>query len=590
MSNGIITTFAGTGIIGSSGDNSTGPAISYNLNHPRGIFLDNTGNVYIASARIHKINAMNKNISSVAGGVMFGYGANNVPAESTTQVMLNLPCNVCLDSQGNVYFTDTNNHRIRKVSTSGIITTIAGASGSVLASTSITLARLTYPFGIFIDSSNNIYISDTGNHRICKINSTGNTLTTIAGDGTPGYLGDNISATSSRLLNPRGIFVDNDRNIYIADTGNHRIRKIDNNGIISTIAGGGGVDGGYSGDNGIATSAKLYNPYGVCLDLSKNVYIADTSNNRIRKVDVNTQIISTIAGNYNSGYAGDGGLATSAQLNNPTDVKVDMSNNVYICDTDNNRVRKITFPINLPTTIPNTTFPNTTVPNTTFPNTTRPNTTFPNTTVPNTTFPNTTRPNTTFPNTTVPNTTFPNTTVPNTTFPNTTVPNTTFPNTTVPNTTFPNTTVPNTTFPNTTVPNTTFPNTTVPNTTFPNTTVPNTTFPNTTVPNTTFPNTTVPNTTFPNTTVPNTTFPNTTVPNTTFPNTTVPNTTFPNTTVPNTTFPNTTVPNTTFPNTTVPNTTFPNTTVPNTTFPNTTVPNTTFPNTTVPNTTFPNTT
>ena len=218
-------------------------------------------------------------------------------------------------------------------STTGIITTIAGngIAGYSGDGGLATNAELNNPYGVAVDSNGNIYIADTNNNRIRKVNSTTGIITTIAGNGTAGYSGDGGLATNAELYYPYGVAVDSNGNIYIADTYNNRIRKVNSTtGIITTIAGNGTA--GYSGDGGPATNAQLNYPYGVAVDSSGNIYIADTDNNRIRKVNSTTGIITTIAGNGNPGYSGDGGPATNAELYDPSGVAVDSNGNIYIAD------------------------------------------------------------------------------------------------------------------------------------------------------------------------------------------------------------------------------------------------------------------
>jgi ribosomal protein S11 len=246
---------------------------------------------------------------------------------------------------GNVFITDSSNNRIRMVTVStGIITTIAGDGSTIFSGDNgpATSAALNHPSGVAVDSSGttskhftisllsntilcakgSMYIADFGNYRVRKV-STG-IITTFAGTGASSYIGDNGQATSAAFLYPTGVALDDSGNIYIADTLNNRIRKVTvSTGIITTIAGTG--TGGYSGDGGEATSATLNYPFDVSLDASGNVYIADDSDNRIRKVTVSTGIITTIAGNGTAGFSGDNGPATSAACNYPTGVALDPS-------------------------------------------------------------------------------------------------------------------------------------------------------------------------------------------------------------------------------------------------------------------------
>ena len=218
---------------------------------------------------------------------------------------------------------------------SATISTIAGdgSAGSVNKGLEILNS-------IFIDTSENVYIVDSGNHRIRKIWVNTGTISTIAGIGKMGYNGDGNLATAARLNNPKGIFVDTSENVYIVDSGNHRIRKIwVNTGTISTIAGTGITDSG--GDGRSATAAELNNPTGVSVNTWGSVYIADSGNHRIRKIWANGSI-TTVAGTNTFGYNGDGGFATAAELNNPTGISIDTSGNINIAESDNHRIRKVT--------------------------------------------------------------------------------------------------------------------------------------------------------------------------------------------------------------------------------------------------------
>jgi len=220
-----------------------------------------------------------------------------------------------------------------------IITTIAGNGtfGYSGDGGPATEAQFKYPFGVAVDTSRNLYISDSYNYRIRKVDQNG-IITTVAGNGIFGYSGDGGPATEAQLSFPNGVAVDTSRNLYISDSYNHRIRKVDQNGIITTVAGNG--TSGYSGDGGPATEAQLGYPYGVAVDTSGNLYIAESGNNCIRKVDQNG-IITTVAGNGTFGYSGDGGPATEAQFLSPNWVAVDTSGNLYIADRGNNRIRKV---------------------------------------------------------------------------------------------------------------------------------------------------------------------------------------------------------------------------------------------------------
>ena len=274
-----------------------------------------------------------------------GFGGDNAAA---TSAQINYAYGVALDISGNLYIADTNNNRIRLVlKNTGVITTYAGSynNGYYGDGGSATQAWLSYPYGVALDSTGKLlYIADRQNNRIRLVTkgTKSNNITTFAGGSNSGVLGDGAAASSASLGSPNGVAVDRSGLVYIADTNNNRIRVV-RNGIITTIAGNGG--GGFYGDNGPATSASLYYPYGVAIDSTGTfLYIADSQSNRIRLVTMGTKWnnITTYAGNGPGSFAGDGGAATSAQINSPRSVALDSSNNLYIADIYNNRVRLVT--------------------------------------------------------------------------------------------------------------------------------------------------------------------------------------------------------------------------------------------------------
>jgi len=338
---GVITTVAGTGTGGYLTSEDNGLATLAKLNYPTGTAVDNSGNLYIADSsnnRIRKV-ATNGSIITTVAGTVIGYSGDSGAA---TSAKMDWPNGVAIDSSGNLYIADTSNHRIRKVdATSKIITTVAGTSTRGYSGDNgvATNAQLNYPTGMAVDSSGYLYIADSSNNRIRKVATNGSIITTVAGT-VIGYSGDSGAATSAKMDWPNGVAIDSSGNLYIADTSNNRIRKVTvSDGTISTVAGT--STGGYSGDNGAATSAKLNQPYGVAVDSSGNLYIADTKNHRIRKVDATSKIITTVAGTSTGGYSGDNGAATSAKLNSPQGVAVDSSDNLYIADTYNHCIRKV---------------------------------------------------------------------------------------------------------------------------------------------------------------------------------------------------------------------------------------------------------
>jgi gliding motility-associated-like protein len=334
----IINTFAGNGVAGYSGDG--GPATKAQLNNPNGVAADANGNIYIAdfhNNRIRKVTPAGS-ISTIAGTVVQGYNGDGIPA---TTAELNAPWGITTDHNGNIYFADLHNNRIRKIDPTGIITTVAGNGtyGYNGDGGPATTATLSHPNDVAIDASGNLYIADYDNNCIRKVNTAG-TISTFAGTGslTAGYSGDGGPANTAELGAPVGIATDNSGNVYIADEGNSRIRMVTPAGIISTVAGNGHY--GFSGDGGPAIAAELSNPVGISADGLGNLYISDNFNNRIRKVTSSGAIL-TLAGNGTGAYSGDGGPATDAALNAPWGVAIDGAGTVYISDYLNNRIRII---------------------------------------------------------------------------------------------------------------------------------------------------------------------------------------------------------------------------------------------------------
>ncbi|MGA7524998.1 MAG: Ig-like domain repeat protein [Acidobacteriaceae bacterium] len=264
-----------------------------------------------------------------------------------TQADLYLPTGVAVDGAGDVFIADSHHNRVREVYASGAnagdITTVAGdgSAGYDGTATVATSTSLNVPGGVAIDGAGNLYIADTNNNVIREVNLTTGSIRTAAGTSTPGYTGDNGAATSAELNSPEGVAVDAAGDLYIADTGNNSVREVNaSTQTITTIAGSPTGVSGFSGDGGLATAATLNAPYSVALDPAGNLYIADSDNNRVRKVDT-TGHISTYAGSANSGYLGDGGPATAAELYSPLGVACDPAGNVYIADARNYEVRKV---------------------------------------------------------------------------------------------------------------------------------------------------------------------------------------------------------------------------------------------------------
>ena len=350
-STGTITTLAGseaTGFHRGGFGGDGGPAVQARLDNPRGVAADGAGNVYIADAGNHRIRKVDATgtITTLAGTKRRGFGGDGDPA---VQARLDYPYSVAADGAGNVYIADSGNHRIRKVDATGTITTLAGTKRRGFGGDGgpAVQARLDNPLGVAADGAGNVYIADSDNHRIRKVDATG-TITTFAGSGATGFHrgrfgGDGGPAVRAQLASPWGVAADGAGNVYIADTGNRFIRKVDATGTITTFAGRGEIR--FSGDGSPAVQAQLGYPRGVAADGAGNVYIADSDNHRIRKVDA-TGTITTFAGSgatgfVGGGFSGDGGPAVQAQLDSPSSVAADGAGNVYIADASNSRIRKV---------------------------------------------------------------------------------------------------------------------------------------------------------------------------------------------------------------------------------------------------------
>ena len=350
---GVITTVAGTGVAGFNGNGiaATSAEIHADDNGPA---MDGAGNLYFGDLynyEVRKVTAATGLISTVAGTGAAGYNGDNIAATSATIA----PESVAIDGAGNIYIADGGNNRIRKVTAAtGLISTIAGtgASGYNGDNIAAATAQVGNPYEIAVDGLGNVFISDTANHRIREVSAATGIITTVAGTGTGGYSGDNGAATSAEISNPRGIAVDATDNLYIADYGNERIRKVSNTGIITTVAGNG--SGGYNGDNIAATSAELNIPLGVAVDAAGDLYIADAGNNRVREVIAATGVITTVAGNGTGGFSGDDGAATSAELNGDHALTLDNTGDIYLTDSGNERIRKVTVTAAAPFAFANT--------------------------------------------------------------------------------------------------------------------------------------------------------------------------------------------------------------------------------------------
>ena len=333
-----ISTLYGT-TEGYSGDGDL--ASNAQLNGPTDLVYDTNGNLFFVDGQNSVVRKIDTNgiISTIAGNGIPGYSGDGGLA---TDAQLYAPYGIVFDTNNNLYISEIGNNVIRKIDTNGIISTIAGngiqgysGDGGLAIN-----AKLHGPYGITFDSNDNLYIGERNNNVIRKIDTNG-IITTIAGNGTQGYAGDGGPATSALLYGCRSVTFKDNGDLYISDGNNHVIRKIDTNGIISTIVGN-GIQG-YSGDGDLAINAQINFPRIVVFDNYDNFYFSESSSHVIRKVD-NTGVITTVAGNGTSGYSGDGGIATNAELKAPFGMILDSKDaggNLIFSDNNNNVIRKI---------------------------------------------------------------------------------------------------------------------------------------------------------------------------------------------------------------------------------------------------------
>ncbi len=333
---GTITTLAGSGVLGFSGDGGSAINASFNLVYGSGI--DGSGNFYIVDRGNQRIRRVTSNgvVSTVVGNGVAGFSGDGGPAILAS---LNDPTGIAVDSAGTIYIADASNRRVRRVAPNGTITTFAGTGvqgfsgdgGQAIA------AQLNRPVGVFLDAFGNLLIADSPNHRVRRVGADG-IITTVAGNGVAGFSGDGGLAISAQLSTPLGMSVDAAGVLYIADADNHRIRRVGADGINSTVAGNG--TGGFSGDGGAALTARLNFPSDVAVDGAGNLFIADASNNRVRQVA--NLSITTIAGTGSDSFSGDGGPGTSAAVNFPYRVALGSPGSLLISDARNHRLRRLT--------------------------------------------------------------------------------------------------------------------------------------------------------------------------------------------------------------------------------------------------------
>lgn len=358
---GTLTTVTGAASSGQAGDG--GPALDALVGGPWGVVTDGAGNIFIAERGNHRVRrvAANGIISTIAGTGVAGYSGDGGPAAAA---MLASPHGLAIDHQGNLYIGDVGNGRVRRVSATGTISTVLGTAGTFfnpvgllvdtvgdLYVTDNSVVRKVAPNGVVssvagaagfsgasglaMDAARNLFVADRGNHRVRRVTPAGD-ITTVAGNGTAGFGGDGEMATSASLFSPLGVAVDPAGNLLIADLGNNRVRRVTPGGTISTLAGDGSE--AYSGDGGLATAAMIAYPIGVARDAAGHLYVADQHNHRVRKIDANS-VITTIVGDGTRASTGDGGPSTSARTISPSSLAVDAAGNVYLGEA--HRIRKI---------------------------------------------------------------------------------------------------------------------------------------------------------------------------------------------------------------------------------------------------------
>ncbi len=332
-----INTIAGTGTGGHSGDGAA--ATAANFYNPAAIKRDAAGNLYIADFSNHRVRKIDtfSVVTTIAGNGTATYAGDGGAA---TAASIRQPAGIALDGSGNIYISDNFNNRIRKVDASGNISTIAGngTGGYSGDGGAATAAMINRPTGITTDATGNIYFADESNHVIRKVTVSTGIITTVAGNGIAGY--STGVATGANLKQPKDVAVDASGNIYIADWMNHRVRMVNTSGNIVDLAGDGTM--GFSGDGYAATASRLNKPISIWIDASGNLLVADNGNNRLRKIYLaGVGHIATICGNGTFSFSGDGGPATAAGLRTPMGIVTDASGIIYFADQGNHRIRKI---------------------------------------------------------------------------------------------------------------------------------------------------------------------------------------------------------------------------------------------------------
>jgi Tfp pilus assembly protein PilX len=341
VTQGTISTYAGTGTAGYLGDGS--PATSARVRNPEGLGVASNGNLYIADTGnnvIRKVDFITGVITTVVGTGTAGSAGDGGAA---TLAQLDGPQDVFVASNGDLYIADTGSRKVRKVTAAtGVISTVIGdgTNGNTGDGGAATLARLNSPRSVVVAANGDIYVSDRPNDRVRKVTAATGIITAYAGTGTQGYTGDGGAASAARLRTPEGMTLDSNGDLYIADTGNDVIRKVTAaTGVITTFA---GTTNGFAGDGGPATAARLDTPEAVDLGPLGDLFIVDTGNRRVRRVQAGTGTITTVAGTGTSGFSGDGGPATAARFTTIGGITVSSTGVYYVADRGNDRIRKIT--------------------------------------------------------------------------------------------------------------------------------------------------------------------------------------------------------------------------------------------------------
>lgn len=338
---GAITTHAGTGEAGFAGDQ--GPAPGARINSPRGVAVDAEGHLYLADTanhRIRRVDALSGIITTVAGTGTAGFNGDNIVA---TAARLNMPRGIAFDQDGHLFIADSRNHRIRRVDAgTGLITTVAGTGplGFNGDDISATTARIAEPAGLAVAPDGDLVFAELSGGRVRRVDAATTLISTLAGTGGTGYNGDLIPATSALLNTPMGVAVDGDGHVFVADTGNVRLRRVDAvTGLITTVAGTGLF--GYNGDGVAAVAAQLMSPAAVAIDPAGHLFLSDLNSHRVRRIDAGTGLISTVAGTGVAGFNGDGQPGTLAQLRAPDPLAVHPAGHLFIGEASGARIRRV---------------------------------------------------------------------------------------------------------------------------------------------------------------------------------------------------------------------------------------------------------